>query len=143
MALNPLNGNVRNRTIDDSGVRLDGNMWDLPPITGTGVTTVQAAALAQPLLYWLQQLPYQLDDQGKIDYRSNTLALSHAPELTYAAPHPLVGQPIKALYNDGAYVQRYGGAPMPFIDFENIHPHTLEMLLLLMTGIVQNIASAT
>lgn len=143
MALNPLNGNVRNRTIDDSGVRLDGNMWDLPPITGTGVSNVQAAALAQPLLYWLQQLPYQLDEHGKIDYRSNTIALSHAPALTYGPGHPLVGQPIEALYSDGAYVQRYGGAPMPFIDFDSIPPYTLEMLLVLLNGIVQNIASAT
>lgn len=143
MALNPLNGNQRNRTIDDSGVRLDGDMWDFPPITGTGVTIAQAAALAAPLQMWLSQLPYQLDAQGKIDYRSNTLALSHEPILRYGPGHPLEGELIRALYSDGAYVQKFGGAPMPFIDFDSFPPYTLEMLLRLMNQMVENIASAT
>lgn len=140
--MNDLTGNVRNRTIDDSGVRLNGDMWDIPPITGTGVTPAQAAALAGPLALWLQQLPYQLDEHGRIDYRSNTLALSHKAQLTYGPPHPLAGQTIEALYSDGSYIQRFGGAPMPFIDFDQFPPHTLEMMLRLLNTIVQTMAAA-
>ena len=143
MALNPLNGQLRNRTIDDSGVRLDGDMWDIPPITGTGVTPEQAAELAAPLQLWLAQLPHKLDAHGKLEYASNTLALSHMPQLRYGPGHPLEGELIWARYSDGAYVQRFGGAPMPFIDFDSIHPHTLEMLLRLLTSITATIASAT
>lgn len=143
MALNPLTGAPRNRTIDDSGVRLDGDLWDIPPIIGTGVTPTQAAELAGPLVAWINQLPYRLDAHGKLDYQSNTIALSHAAQLTYGPGHPLAGQTIEALYSDGAYIIRYGGAPMPYIDFDNMPPYTLEMLLRVMTQLATTIASAT
>ena len=142
MALPP-QGAPRNRTIDDSGVRLDGDLWDIPPITGTGVTPEQAAELVAPLLMWLDQIPYRLDAHGKIDYQSNTLALSHAAQLTYGPGHPLEGQTIEALYSDGAYIIRFGGAPMPFIDFDTIPPYALEQLLRVMRGLAETIANAT
>lgn len=143
MPMDELTGNVRNRTIDDSGVRLSGDLWDIPPITGTGVTPAQAAELAGPLTLWLQQLPYQLDEHGRIDYRSNTIALSHAAALVYGPGHPLEGQPAEAMYSDGAYVQRFGGAPMPFIDFDQWPPHTLEMMLRLLKTIQETLVNAT
>lgn len=133
----------RNRTIDDSGVRLDGDLWDIPPITGTGVTPEQAAELVAPLMMFLDQIPYRLDAHGKIDYQSNTLALSHAAQLTYGPPHPLAGQTIEALYSDGAYIQKFGGAPMPYIDFDTISPYALEQLLRVFLKIANTIAEAT
>lgn len=119
----------RNRTINDSGVRLDGNLLALAAPTGTGVTPAQAADAAQPLLDFLAMIPYDLDEFGKIAYRTNTLTLDHAPELTYAPGHPLAGQPILADYSGGDYITRFGGAPMPFIDFDTIPPYALEKLL--------------
>jgi hypothetical protein len=118
-----------NRTIHDSGVRLDGNLLDIATPAGTGVTPAQAAALAAPLLDFLNMIPYSLDEHGRIAYRTNTLALTHQPILVYAPNHPLAGQPILAQYNDGDYITRHGGAPMPFIDFDTIPPYALEKLL--------------
>jgi hypothetical protein len=143
MALNDLTGDVRNRTIDDAGVRLDGKLWDIPPITGTGVSPTQAAAIAGPLALWIAQLPYQLDERGRLDYRSNTISLSHKAELTYGPGHPLAGQTIEALYSDGSYINRFGGAPMPYIDFDNMPPYTLELLLGLLTDIRNAMLNAT
>ena len=118
-----------NRTIHDTGVRLDGNLLDIATPSGTGVTPAQALALASPLTDFLNMIPYSLDEHGRIAYRTNTLAMTHTPVLTYAPGHPLAGQPILAGYNDGDYITRHGGAPMPFIDMDTIPPHALEKLL--------------
>ena len=127
-----------NRTINDSGVRLGGDLLGLPPVVGTGVTPAQAADMAGPLLAFMAMIPYQLDEFGTLAYKSNTRALTHAPELTYGPAHPLAGQPIVALYADGAYITRFGGAPMPFIDWDMFPPHTLEKLL----AALQEVATA-
>jgi len=132
-----------NRTITDSGVRLDGNLLDLAAPSGTGVTPAQAAALAGPLLDFLTMIPYELDEQGRIAYRTNTLALNHTPVLTYAPGHPLAGQPIVAGFSDGDYITRFGGAPMPFIDFDTISPFALEKLLGALYEIRDAIVNAT
>lgn len=118
-----------NRTITDSGVRLDGNLLALQAPAGTGVTPLQAVEMAQPLLDFLAMIPYELDEHGRIAYRTNTLAITHTPVLTYADGHPLAGQPIVAKFSDGDYITRFGGAPMPFIDFDTIPPYALEKLL--------------
>lgn len=133
----------RNRTIDNTGVLMSGNLVDIDAVTGTGVTPVQAAAVAQPLKDWLDSLPYYLDDQGVLAYKSATTSLSHTPALRYAPPHPLAGQLIEALYTDGAYATMRGGAPMPFIDFDMIGPHALQQFLLVMNQILTTQASAT
>lgn len=133
----------RNRTTSDSGVRLGGDLFNFPPITGTGVNPAVAAELAGPLLSFLASLPYYLDEQGKLAYKSNTLALSHEPELIYGPDHPLAGQKIWALYSDGAYMTRFGNAPMPFIDMDQIPPHTLEILLKILQEAANTIANAT
>lgn len=119
----------RNRTIHDSGIRLDGDLLDVVTPTGTGVTPAQAAAMAQPLLDYLAMIPYELDEAGEIAYRTPTMTLTHAPELTYAPGHPLAGQPILADFNGGDYITRHGGAPMPFIDMDMISPHALKIML--------------
>lgn len=134
---------MQNRTISDSGVRLDGNLLDLPPIVGTGVTPAQAADMAGPLLALLAMIPYELDEQGRIAYKSNTRALTHPPELTYGPEHPLAGQPIEALYSDGAYITRWGGAPMPFIDWDMIPPIALENFLRALQEVVDAQVNAT
>ena len=133
----------QNRTITDSGVQLSGNLFSFPPIVGTGVTPAQAAAMAAPLLAFLASLPYYLDEHGVIAYRTNTLALSHEPELTYGPGHPLAGQPIVAGYSDGDYITRFGGAPMPFIDMDTIPPYALQQWLNYLYGIRDAILNAT
>lgn len=133
----------RNRTIDDSGIRLDGNLLDFPQITGTSVTPEQAAALAGPLQALLDMIPYQLDERGTLDYRSNTIALNHTPVLRYGEGHPLEGELITALWSDGAYATRFGNAPMPFIDMDMIPPHTLTQFLRVLTDIRNVIVNAT
>lgn len=133
----------RNRTIGDSGIRLGGNLLDLPPITGTGVSSEDAVAIAGPLVAFIQSLPYYLDEQGQLSYKSNTIALNHTPELEYGPGHPLAGEPITALYNDGAYAMQYGGAPMPFIDMDLISPVALKQLLTILNEIATVQASAT
>jgi hypothetical protein len=132
-----------NRTLSDSGVRMSGDILNLAPITGTGVSSPQAAALAAPLIAWMQSLPYALDEHGKIGYKLPTIALNHAPILEYGAGHPNEGQPIVAEWNDGAYATLHGGAPMPFSDLDMIPPYALEVLLKVLTEISVNIASAT
>ena len=134
---------MQNRTISDSGVQLSGDLLNLPAVTGTGVTPAQAADVAGPLLAFLAMIPYELDQYGRVAYKSNTRALTHAPELTYGPEHPLAGQTIDALYSDGAYITRFGGAPMPFIDWDFIPPITMEKLLQALTEIAQAQASAT
>ena len=119
----------RNRTIDDSGVRLDGSLFDFAPITGTGVTTAQAIAVAGPLTEFLESLPYYLDERGTLAYRSGSLALHHTPELRYGPDHPQAGELIFASGENAAYVTKHGGAPMPFIDMDTIPPYALEKLL--------------
>jgi len=133
----------RNRTIDDSGIRLDGHLIDFPAITGTGVNAGQAAALAGPLVAFLNMLPYYLDSTGALAYKSNTTTLTHTPELTYGPNHPLAGQPITALFSDGAYPIQFGNAPMPFIDMDMFPPHTLRQLLVILTDIRDTILNAT
>ena len=133
----------RNRTIHDSGIRLDGNLLDIVTPTATGVTPPQAGALAQPLLDYLACIPYELDEQGEIAYRTPTMTLTHTPELTYAANHPLAGQPILADFNGGDYITRHGGAPMPFIDMDMIPPHALKVFLQHLYEIRDAILNAT
>ena len=134
---------MQNRTISDSGVQLGGTMFQPVPVTGTGVTTTQAAALAAPIMQFLASLPFTLDERGVLAYRTNTLALSHEPALTYGPGHPLEGQLIFAGYSDGDYITRFGGAPMPFIDMDNIPPHTLQMWLNFLYGIRNAVLNAT
>ena len=133
----------RNRTIDDSGVRLDGSLFDFAPITGTGVTTAQAIAVAGPLTEFLESLPYYLDERGTLAYRSGSLALHHTPELRYGPDHPQAGELIFASGENAAYVTKHGGAPMPFIDMDNIPPHTLQMWLNFLYGIRDAVLNAT
>lgn len=133
----------RNRTIDNSGVMLDGNLMDLDPITGTGVTEEQAAEIAGPLKVFLDSLPYYLDDQKKLAYRSASIAINHTPVLTYKAPHPKAGEVAAALYTDGAYATMRGGAPMPAIDMDMIGPYALEQLLIILNQILETQISAT
>lgn len=128
----------QNRTINDSGVRLDGNLLDLAPPAGTGVTPAQAAALAQPILDFLAMIPFDLDEHGKLAYRTATNTMTHTPVLLYAAGHPLAGQPILADFSGGDYITRFGGAPMPFVDFDTIPPYALEKIL----GAVHEIRNA-
>lgn len=128
---------IRNRTIDSTGVQLSGELLNLDPITGTGVDATQAAAIAAPLKGWLDSLPYYLDEQGKIAYKSASIAINHPPVLTYAEGHPLAGQVAKALYDDGAYITMRGGAPMPFIDMDMISPYALEQLLKVLNEILE------
>lgn len=127
---------LRNRTIDNTGVRMDGSLLDLDPITGSGVTVEQAAAVAAPLAGFLASLPYYLDDQGKLAYKSATIAINHEPVLTYGPNHPLAGQVAAALYTDGAYATMRGGAPMPFFDMDMISPYALEQLLKVLNEIL-------
>jgi len=122
----------RNRTIDDHGVVLNSTLFPFTAIVGTGVTPAQAAALAAPIAEFLGALPYYLDEHDRIAYRTNSLALTHAPELVYAAGHPLAGQPIVADLNGGDYQTKHGGAPMPFIDMDTIDPHALKNLLVIL-----------
>lgn len=133
----------RNRTIDNSGVMLDGNLMDLDPITGTGVTEEQAAEIAGPLKVFLDSLPYYLDDQKKLAYKSASIAINHTPVLTYKAPHPKAGKVAAALYTDGAYATMRGGAPMPAIDMDMIGPYALEQLLIILNQILATQVSAT
>lgn len=118
-----------NRTITDSGVRLDGNLLGIATPSASGVTPSQAIALAQPLMDFLDLIPYELDEAGRIAYRTNTLAINHTPVLRYAAGHPKAGELIEAGYSDGDQATKFGGAPMPFIDFDTISPYALEKLL--------------
>lgn len=134
---------VKNRTISDSGVQLGGNLFAQIPVTGTGVTPAQATALAAPLLQFLNSLPATLDERGVLAYRTNTLALSHVPQLTYGPNHPNAGQLIFAGYSDGDYITRFGGAPMPFIDMDTIPPHALQMWLGFLHGVRDAILNAT
>ena len=134
---------AQNRTISDSGVRLGGDLHNFPVITGSGVSPAQALALAAPLIQFLNSIPYTLDEHGSIAYRTNTLALSHQPELTYGPTHPKAGQPIFAGYSDGDYITRFGGAPMPFIDMDHIPPAALQMFLIYLAGIRDTILNAT
>lgn len=132
-----------NRTITDSGVQLDGNLFSPGIITGTGVTPAQAIALAAPLVAWLESIPYTLDERGVLSYRSGSVALTHAPELLYAPGHPKAGQPIFADYLDGDIITRYSGAPMPFLDFDTIDPHALKNLLNVLRSVRDAILNAT
>ena len=120
-----------NRTINDSGVRLAGDLFSFPAINDSGVIQL------------LNIIPYTLDEHGVIGYRTNTLALSHQPELTYGPGHPLAGQAIFAGYSDGDYHTRFGGVPMPFIDMDTIPPHALQQFLNLIQGIRDAILNAT
>lgn len=133
----------RNRTIDDTGTLLDGNLLVIPPVEDTGVTPEQAVAVAGPLANWIASLPYYLDEQDQIAYRGNTTTLTHTPELRYGPGHPQEGELIEAAWNDGAYVVQYGGAPMPFIDMDLIGPVALRNLLIILRQILQAQASAT
>jgi hypothetical protein len=133
----------RNRTLEDSGVRLDGLPIEFVSATGTGITPTQAAAAAAPVLQFLSMFPYVLDEQGHIDYRTNTLALNHTPQLRYGPTHPKAGQLIEAGWNDGAYITRTNGAPMPFIDMDMWPPHTLEKVLAILTALAAAVASTT
>lgn len=141
MALNNYVG--RNRTAEDSGVIIDGPYFASTPITGLGVTPAQTAALAAPLLAFLQQIPYDLDEKGQLAHRKSTRALNHLAELVYAPDHPDAGQPVFAGLLDGDYITKYGGAPMPFIDMDRIHPDTLAIILSIMTTMATQIATAT
>lgn len=132
-----------NRTTTDSGVRLDGDLLDLVAPTGTGVTSAQALALAGPLDTFLALIPYELDEYGKIGYRTATNALTHTPAMVYADGHPLAGQPAVADRSGGDYHTRFGGAPMPFIDFDMIPPFALEKMLGALNEIRAAIVSAT
>lgn len=132
----------RNRTIDDSGVRLGGDLLDIPPITGTGVSEEDALAIAAPLIAWLDSLPYYLDEQNQLAYKSATTTLNHLPTLVYGPNHPDSGDPIWAQFNDGAYATMHGGAPMPFIDMDMISPVALRQLLIILTQIASVQASA-
>lgn len=134
---------MQNRTTNDTGVRLDGNLLDIQPIAGTGITPAQAVAATSPLLQFLDQIPYVLDAQGEIDYRTNTHALSHEPELTFAPGHPDAGQPILADYTGGAFVTRFGGVPMPFNDFDKIDPFALKIWLQALYDIRDAMLNAT
>jgi len=133
----------RNRTIGDSGIRLGGNLLEMPPIVGTGVSAPNAIAVAAPLVAFIASLPYYLDTEGQLAYKSNTTTLTHLPILRYGANHPLAGELIEALFNDGAYALQYGGAPMPFIDMDMIGPVALKSLLKVLTEIAEIQASAT
>lgn len=135
--------NDRNRTILDSGVQLSGDFPVVAPITGTGVTPAQAIALAAPIINFLASIPYELDEFGMIAYRTNTLAMNHLPELTYAANHPLAGQLILADLSGGDYATRHGGAPMPFIDMDMLSGHSLQVFLRLMYAQRDAILNAT
>lgn len=132
-----------NRTIYDTGVRLSGKLLDLPAPVGTGVTPVQAAEVAQPLIDFLNMIPYTLDENGVIDYRTSTNALTHMPVLTYAPGHPKAGQLIEADHFGGAYITRYGGAPMPFIDMDMIPPYALQKVLVALHEVLAAQLSAT
>lgn len=134
----------RNRTIDNTGVRLDGTLLDLDVPTGLSVTTAQATGVSAPLKTFIDSLPYYLDEQGKLAYKSATIAINHSPvKLKYKAPHPLAGSPIVAQYNDGAYATMRGGAPMPFIDLDMIGPTALEKFLGVLNEIYEAQVSAT
>ena len=119
----------QNRTLTDSGVRLNGNLLDVTPITGTGMSPAQAIAAAQPIVDFLACLPYTLDEFGEIAYRGNSTTLTHTPELTYAVGHPLAGQLINADFSGGDYAIKFGGGPMPFIDMDTIPPFALKKWL--------------
>ncbi len=134
---------AQNRTISDSGVQLGSTMFAQAPIAGTGVTPAQALAMAAPVMQFLASLPFYLDERGVLGYRTNTLALSHEPELVYGPGHPNAGQPILAGFSDGDYITRFGGAPMPFIDMDTIPPHALQMWLNYLYGIRDTILNAT
>lgn len=133
----------RNRTIADSGIRLGGNLLEIPPITGTGITAATAITLASPLVNFIGSLPYYLDAENQLAYKSNTTTLAHTPILRYGPTHPRAGQLIRAQFNDGAYALQYGGAPMPFIDMDMIGPVALKSLLKVLTEIAETQASAT
>lgn len=133
----------RNRTIDDSGVRLDGSLFDFTPITGTGLTSAQAIALAGPLTEFLNSLPYYLDERGTLAYRSGPIALHHTPELRYGPDHPQAGELIFASGEHAAYVTKHGGAPMPFIDLDTVSPHALTQLLTILNEVQAAMLNAT
>jgi hypothetical protein len=133
----------RNRTITDSGVRLSGNLLEIPPIEDLGVTPEDALAIAAPLIAFIDSLPYYLDEQNQLAYKSSTIAINHTPILEYGPGHPDEGDPIMAKFNDGAYATRYGGAPMPFIDMDMIGPVALKQLLIVLNEIAAVQASAT
>lgn len=134
---------IRNRTIDNSGIIMNGSLLDLDPITTSGVTPTQAAAIAAPLAGWLDSLPYYLDEQGKLAYKSASNAINHTPVLTYGPGHPLEGQVAEALYNDGAYITMRGGAPMPFVDMDGIPAYALEKILTVLNEILAVQVAAT
>ena len=146
MSLNQYTG--RNRTAFETGVIINGQVFSGTPITGTGVTNAQAMALAAPILALLQQIPYDLDAEGRLAYLPSKRALTHTPELVYGAGavdangNSLEGQPAEDAYLGGDFITKYFGAPMPFIDMDRIHPQTLEQLLIILNGIAQQIASA-
>lgn len=133
----------RNRTIDDSGVRLDGSLFDFTPITGTGLTSAQAIALAGPLTEFLNSLPYYLDERGTLAYRSGPIAMHHTPELRYGPDHPQAGELIFASGEHAAYVTKHGGAPMPFIDLDTVSPHALTQLLTILNEMQAAMLNAT
>lgn len=144
MPLNTYPG--RNRTAYDSGVRLDGIMFAGVPITGTGVSPAQAAALAAPLAAFLQQIPYDLDSEGRLAYTASIGTLNHLAELKYAPDHPdpaKQGQPVMADLLGGDYITKYGGAPMPFIDLDRIEPQALESLLIILYGLLGQMTTAS
>ena len=134
---------ARNRSIDDSGVRLDGSLFDFTPITGTGVTAAQAIAIAGPLTEFLNSLPYYLDERGTLAYRSGSIALHHTPELRYGPDHPQAGELIFASGEHAAYVTKHGGAPMPFIDLDTVSPHALTQLLTILNEVQMAMLNAT
>lgn len=141
MALNDHDG--RNRTAYDSGVKLDGPLFAGSPITGTGVTPVQAAALAAPLAQFLAQIPYDIDANGRLAAKKSSRALQHAAALTFAPGHPKAGQPVMAELLGGDYITKYGGAPMPYLDLDYIPPAALEPLLGILNGMLADIVAAT
>ena len=134
---------ARNRTVDDSGVRLDGSLFDFAPITGTGVSSAQAIAVAAPLTELLASLPYYLDERGTLAYRGPSIAMQHTPELRYAPGHPQEGELIFASGEYAAYVTKHGGAPMPFIDLDTVAPHALGQLLTILTEAQTAMLNAT
>lgn len=147
MSLNNYPG--RNRTAFETGVIINGQIFSGTPITGTNVTPTQAMQLAAPLIEFLRQIPYDIDTEGRLAYLPSKRALTHEPELVYGAGAfdadgvSLEGQPVEDDYLGGDFITKYQGAPMPFTDLDRIHPQTLEQLLQILNGLVQQIATAS
>lgn len=145
MSNTPLQG--RNRTSIPGGTNIGGELFPVVPITGTGITPAQAAAAAAPIEALLSIIPYELDHTGRLDYRKAPRAMTHAPELTYAndprVPPALRGQTIDQGLYEAAYIAQYGGAPMPYLDLDSIHPTALEHIIGILNSIRTAVATAT